>query len=81
MGTKLVTVATFNSYIEAEMAKQTLRDNGIEAFATGENASNVYPIPAVEGPELKVAEPDAERAREILESQRAEPSEEGQEEQ
>jgi hypothetical protein len=65
---KLVTIAQFTNYIEAEMAKQLLADYGIEAVATGENASNMYSIPAVEGPELQVLESQAQQALEILES-------------
>ena len=70
MADKLVTIAQFTDYIEAEMAKQLLADYGIEAVATGENASNIYSIPAVEGPELQVLESQAQQAREILESQK-----------
>ena len=69
MADKLVTIAQFANYIEAEMAKQLLADYGIEAVATGENASNIYSIPAVEGPELQVLESHAQQALEILESQ------------
>ncbi|HUU16501.1 MAG TPA: DUF2007 domain-containing protein [Sedimentisphaerales bacterium] len=68
MADKLVTIAQFPSYIEAELAKQLLADYGIESVATGENASNIYSIPAVEGPELQVLESQAKRAQEILES-------------
>ncbi len=68
MADKLVTIAQFPSYIEAELAKQLLADYGIESVATGENASNIYSIPAVEGPELQVLERQARRALEILES-------------
>ena len=68
MPDKLVTIAQYSNYIEAEMAKQLLADYGIEAVATGENASNIYSIPAVEGPELQVLESQAQKAREILES-------------
>jgi len=68
MADKLVTIAQFADYIEAEMAKQLLADYGIEAVATGENASNIYSIPAVEGPELQVLESQAQQALEILES-------------
>ncbi len=68
MADKLVTIAQFANYIEAEMAKQLLADYGIEAVATGENAANIYSIPAVEGPELQVLESQAKRAQEILES-------------
>ena len=68
MADKLVTIAQFANYIDAEMAKQMLADYGIKAIATGENASNLYSIPAVEGPELQVLESRAEVAREILKS-------------
>jgi hypothetical protein len=70
MDEKLVTIAQFANYIEAEMAKQLLADYGIEAVATGENASNMYSLPAVEGPELQVLESQASKAREILQSQK-----------
>ena len=70
MDDKLVTIAQFPSYIEAEMAKQLLADHGIEAVATGEEASNIFSLPAVEGPELQVPESQAQQAREILESQK-----------
>ncbi len=69
MDDKLVTIAQFPSYIEAEMAKQLLADHGIEAVATGENASNVYSLPAVASSELQVPESKAQQGREILESQ------------
>jgi hypothetical protein len=69
MDDKLVTIAQFPNYIEAEMAKQLLADYGIEAVATGENASDMFSLPAVEGPELQVPESQAQQAREILESQ------------
>ena len=68
MADKLVIIAQYANYIEAEMAKQLLADHGIEAVATGENASNMYSIPAVEGPEIQVLESQAQKAREILES-------------
>ena len=68
MDDKLVTIAQFTDYIEAEMAKQLLADYEIEAAVTGENASNLYPISAIEGPELQVLEKDAQKAREILEA-------------
>lgn len=69
MEDKLVTIAEFPSYIEAEMAKQLLADYGIESVATGENASNVYSIPAIENPQLQVFQSQAQKAKEILESQ------------
>ena len=69
MDDKLITIAQFADYIEAEMAKQLLADYEIEAVVTGDNASNLYPTSAIEGPELKVLEKDVQRAREIMESQ------------
>lgn len=68
MDEKLVTIAEFTDYIEAEMAKQLLADYEIEAVVTDENAANLYPISGVVGPELQVFEKDAQRAREILEA-------------
>ncbi|MDH4240814.1 MAG: DUF2007 domain-containing protein [Phycisphaerae bacterium] len=68
MADKLVTIAEFTDYIEAEMAKQLLSDFGIESVVTDENAANLYPISGVVGPELQVLEKDAQQAREILES-------------
>jgi hypothetical protein len=70
MDDKLIAIAQFPSYIEAEMAKQLLADHGIKAVATGENASNMVSLPAVESPELQVPESQAQQAREILESQK-----------
>jgi len=70
MADKLVTVAQFADYIEAEMAKQLLADYGIEAVATGENASNIYSgMPALGGfCKLETLESQAEEALKILES-------------
>ena len=68
MEEKLVTVASFTDNIQAELAKQLLCDNGIEAVVVGDNASSVYPLPIIEGPELQVFEGDAEKAKQILES-------------
>ncbi len=70
MADKLVTVAQFADYIEAEMAKQLLADYGIEAVVTEENAANLYPISGAVGPELQVLEKNAQQARQILESQK-----------
>lgn len=69
MGDKLVTIAQFANYIEAELAKQQLADFGVEAVVTGANAANIYSgLPFIEGPELKVLESRAKEALEILES-------------
>ncbi len=69
MGERLVTIAQFPSYIEAELAKQQLADSGVDAVVTGANASNMYGgLPFVGLPELQVLESRAKEALEILES-------------
>jgi hypothetical protein len=69
MGDRLVKVAQFEDYIQAELAKQRLADFGIEAVVTGANAANTYAgFFCIEGPELQVLESRAEEAKEILNS-------------
>jgi len=70
MADKLITIAQFPSYIEAEMAQQLLADNGIKAVVTGENASNIYSgMPALGGYcKLEVFENQAQQAQQILDS-------------
>ena len=68
MADRLVTIAQFTNYIEAELARQLLADYGIEALAAAQNASNIYSIPAIESPELQVRESNAQKALEILAS-------------
>ena len=70
MADKLVTIAQFANYIEAEMAKQLLADYGIEAVAAGENAANIYSVPAIAEIDLQVLDSQAQQAQEILESQK-----------
>ena len=66
---KLVTVATFTDYIEADLAKQTLEDFGIKAMLTGQNVAYVSGgLPALIDLDLQVFESQARRAHEILES-------------
>jgi hypothetical protein len=76
MGDKLVTIAQFPNYIEAELAKQQLADFGIEAIVTGANTANVYTgLPFVGLPELQVLESRAEEALDILESSKGQEQE------
>jgi len=66
---KLVTIAQFTNYIEAEMAKQLLDDFGIKSVVTGQNVANIYSgVPALANVELQIFESQAQQAREILES-------------
>ena len=68
MADKLVTIAKFADYIEADLARQLLDDFGIESVVTGQNAANIYSIPAFAQADLQVFESQAQKAREILES-------------
>ena len=67
MDDKLVTIGKFPSYIDAELAKQKLEDNGIESIVTGQNVANIYSVPAFGQASLQVFESQAKRAQEILE--------------
>ena len=67
MADKLVTVAQFADYIEADLAKQLLDDFGIKSVVIGEKFGLPYPIPSQA--KLQVFESQAKRAREILECQ------------
>jgi hypothetical protein len=68
MDDRLITIARFASYIEAELAKQQLEDFEIKAVVIGGNASNILGLTAVEGPKLQVLKSRAKEALEILES-------------
>jgi hypothetical protein len=71
MDEKLVTVAEFEDYIRADLARQMLEDFGIKAVIGGDNASNIYAgIPAIERPVLQVFESQAAEARRILGEQK-----------
>jgi hypothetical protein len=75
---KLVTVARFEDYMKADLARQLLEDEGIKAFVLGQNVGNVYSgVPAAIDIELQTAESEAEEAREILEASRQENQELG----
>ncbi len=66
---KLVTVARFDDYMKADLARQLLEDEGIKAFVLGQNVGNVYSgVPAVVDIELQTPASEAEEAREILEA-------------
>jgi len=67
MEEKLVTIATFTDYIEAELAKQLLDDFGIKSVVIGEKFGLPYPMIPSEA-KLEVFERQAKQAQEILES-------------
>ncbi len=66
MAEKLVTIATFTDYSEADLAKHLLDDFGIKSVVIGEKFGLPYPVPSLA--KLQVFESQAKRAREILES-------------
>ncbi len=68
MADKLVTIAEFTDGIQADLAKQLLADFGIKSVLAGQNAANIYTRPALATISLQVLESQAQRAREILES-------------
>jgi hypothetical protein len=69
MTEKLVTIAQFTDYIEADLAKQLLDDFGIKSVVTGQNAGNVFSgVPAALDIRLQTPESQAQKAREILEN-------------
>ena len=71
MDDKIITRAKYDSYIEAEMVRQTLEDEGIKAITTGVNAANMYSVPSVAEVQLQVLESQAEEAMQILEDMSA----------
>jgi len=77
MNEKLVTIARFSDYMQAELAKQRLESEGITAFVMGENVASVYGgVPAAVDVELQTLESQADHAREILEASRRQAEEE-----
>jgi hypothetical protein len=71
MKEKLVTVARFADYMEADLARQLLEDEGISAFVMGMNVGTVYSgVPAVTDIHVQTPESQAREAREILEAHR-----------
>jgi hypothetical protein len=67
MSDKLVTISEYVNYLEADLARQMLEDNGIKVAISGENTANVFSgLPNLSRIELQVFEEDAEKAIEIL---------------
>jgi len=66
MADKLITIAKFTDYSEADLARQLLDDFGIKSVVIGEKFGLPYPIPSEA--KLQVFESQAKQAQEILES-------------
>src|SRR5580704_353168 len=69
MGSKMVTIASFPSVIEAQLAKSRLESEGIDCFVADENivTMNWLYSNAVGGVKLQVDRADFEVARQLLE--------------
>lgn len=70
MASRLITIKTFSSRMEAEMAKQLLASFGILSFVSADDAGGMRPAPFAysAGTELVVREEDAEKSISILDS-------------
>lgn len=62
----LVTLTTFRTAHDAELAKAVLTDEGVPAFLGDENVTAITPYMSPMGVKLQVAAEDADRAEEIL---------------
>jgi hypothetical protein len=66
MDDSLVTVATFLTHIEADLAKSALEAAGIESMILSDDCGGVRPHLWMGGVKLLVRDDDAQRAIEIL---------------
>ena len=60
----LITISTFRSTADAEIAKGILDEEGIESMIRADNAGGMYP--AISGAELLVRSEDVGRAHDAL---------------
>jgi hypothetical protein len=64
---KLVTIAEFDNSFDADLAKLTLDNAGIESVVLGEDlAANVTFNTAIFNVEIQVMEDDVEKAKQVL---------------
>lgn len=68
MSDKIIILASYDTVVEANLAKTKLDAYGIPCFLTEENFTNLYPIrnAIFPGVRLHVFENDKERAEEVL---------------
>ena len=71
MDDKLITIAEFESNLDAQMAKASLESSGIKAMIVGENIHGLLPADGMLNVELKVLEENAREARIILDSEQS----------
>jgi len=65
---KIITLKSYSSRIEADIAKGLLKVNGIKSLVSADDAGGLRPFPFayVQGVELKVLDEDFDRAAELL---------------
>ena len=61
---KLITISTFRSTADAQIAKGVLDEAGIESMIRADNAGGMYP--AISGADLLVRSEDVDKARDAL---------------
>ncbi len=76
MDDRLVTIAEYQSDIEAQMAKAALQANDIDAVIIGEPIKDLLPVDGMLYVELQVFASDVERAKAILDAQQNQPTQE-----
>ena len=79
MDDKLVTIAEFESDLEAQMAKSDLQANGIDAIIVGGSIKDLLPVDGMLNVQLQVFARDAEQAGAILTSQKGQVEHQGDE--
>ena len=78
MADRLIKIAEFDNGFDAELAKVTLENEGIQATVFGDNLSAIQPYSFPNAVELHVLESDAQRAIEILNEKQSLPEEDQQ---
>ena len=73
MEDKLITIAEYQSDIEAQMAKSALQAEEINAIIVGGPVKDLLPVDGMLNVELQVFARDAQKAGAILESRRNRP--------
>lgn len=63
----LVTVCTYPSRVEADIAKGLLETNGIKAILAADDAGGSYPMMGMLGVKLQVNSEDFKKAKKLLE--------------
>ncbi len=79
MDDKLITIAEFESDLDAQMAKSVIEANGISAIIIGGNIKDLLPVDGMLNVQLQVFARHAEQAGAILTSQEGQVEHQGDE--